>query len=120
MHNCLQNTALSLMSTDFMSFEIVIIFESLTTFITADSQGNLMNTDFMNSKIAVLFHSFTTLSIGESNALCCLLPSFLINSHFSYSLTTFFTIGCHISLMTSDFVPFKIYIYFDHSPHFLK
>ena len=77
MHNCPQNTALSLMSTDFMSFEIVIIFESLTTFITADSQGNLMNTDFMNSEIAVLFHSFTTISIVESNARCCLLPFFL-------------------------------------------
>ena len=53
------------MSTDFMSFEIVIIFESLTKSITADSQDDLMNTDFMNSEIAVLLHSFTTISIVE-------------------------------------------------------
>ena len=60
-----------------MSSEIGIIFESLTTFLTADSQGNLINTDFMNSEIAVLFHSFTTISIIESNAPCCLLSFFL-------------------------------------------
>ena len=42
------------------------------------------------------------------------------NSHFSYSLTIFFTIGCHIILMNPDFLPSKIYIHFDHSPHFLQ